>query len=222
MSPGAWIYISIGLAMELSDSSGEFSDEEMDVGSEMSPGSSCKKEVKPYGSSCSSGMDLGDSEQEGELVGSISLPASSEEERGGDEMMDGVDLEMCSAQGASCSNSWRPGVDCGLYITGRDAPPQVQAQVLMANVYLNLKRLPASIAKAVWSSLTPGAPCIVRNFADRLASKLMGISHSLSRKIHDRARAATIGCLLGQQVFRQLLPQQSNRHRIAASELCGP
>ena len=42
-----------------------------------------RKTVKPDGSSCSSGMDLSDSEQKGEIVGSISLSASSEEEGGG-------------------------------------------------------------------------------------------------------------------------------------------
>ena len=83
---------------------------------------------------------------------------------------------------------WRPSVDCGIYMAGRVDSAEVEAQVLSVNVCLNLKRLPSSFAKSLWSCLTPGGPGIVCNFADRLASKLMGISHSKARKIHERER----------------------------------
>ena len=101
------------------------------------------------------------------------------------EAHDGSD---CPVQGAPSSNSWRPSVDCGIYMTGRVDSAEVEAQVLSVNVCLNLKRLPSSFAKSLWSCLTPGGPGIVCNFADRFASKLMGISHSKARKIHERVR----------------------------------
>ena len=83
---------------------------------------------------------------------------------------------------------WRPSVDCGIYMTGHVDSAEVEAQVLSVNVCLNLKRLPSSFAKSLWSCLTLGGPGIVYNFDDRLASKLMGISHSKARKIHERVR----------------------------------
>ena len=39
-------------------------------------------------------------------------------------------VAMCYVQGAPSSNSWRPSVDCGIYMTGRVDSAEVQAQVL--------------------------------------------------------------------------------------------
>ena len=121
------------------------------------------------GSDGSDAMDLGDSESE---------------PLGGN----GGGRRLCSSPAVCGGGGWRPGADCGVHLSARDAPPQIQAQVLITNVYLNLKRLPAAIAKAIWSHLTPGGDAILRNFADRLASKFMGVSHSMARRIHDRLR----------------------------------
>ena len=130
--------------------------EEMSLPS--SPGLGSFDEAASLTGSSSSGMDLGDSECE------------SHSDK--------------NALGSSIA--WHPGEDCGKYVRGNEAPPQIQAQVLITNVYLNLRRLPTSVAKAVWSGLAPQGPSIVRNFADRLCSKFMGISHSMARTIHDR------------------------------------
>ena len=192
------------VAMELSDAADEMSSKEMDVDSademsskEMDIDSDLSLASPPPeahdGSDCSSSMDWNDTEPPRGMIRGMSLSASSEEE-GQDESegremdLEDSDVEMCSVQGAPSSNSWRPSVDCGIYMTGRVDSAEVQAQVLIVNVYLNLKRLPSSFAKSLWSCLTPGGPGIVCNFADRLASKLMGISHSKARKIHERVR----------------------------------
>ena len=192
------------VAMELSDAADEMSSPEMDVDSademsskEMDIDSDLSLASPPPeahdGSDCSSSMDWNDKEPPRGMIRGMSLSASSEEE-GQDESegremdLEDSDVEMCSVQGAPSSNSWRPSVDCGIYMTGRVDSAEVQAQVLIVNVYLNLKRLPSSFAKGLWSCLTPDGPGIVCNFADRLASKLMGISHSKARKIHERVR----------------------------------
>ena len=65
------------------------------------------------------------------MIRGMSLSASSEEE-GQDESegremdLEDSDVEMCSVQGAPSSNSWRPSVDCGIYMTGRVDSAEVQ------------------------------------------------------------------------------------------------
>ena len=132
--------------MELSDSTDEMSSKEMDIDSDLSLASPPPKAHD--GSDCSSGLDLtSDTEPQGGMIRGMSLSASSEEE-GQDESegrevdLEDSDVEMCSVQGAPSSNSWRPSVDCGIYMTGREDSAGVQSQVLIVNVYLNLKRLP--------------------------------------------------------------------------------
>ena len=102
-----------------------------------------------------------------------------------------------------------------MHLSARDAPPQIQAQVLITNVYLNLKRLPVAVAKAVWSHLTPGGDAIVRNFADRLASKFMGVSHSMARKIHDRLRDCGWDPAAVEAGVSAASPSQEQRHALA-------
>ena len=53
--------------------------------------------------------------------------------------------------GVGRHGGWQPGFNCGSFLDARAAPPQIQAQVLIANCYLNLKRLTPVTCKAVWS-----------------------------------------------------------------------
>ena len=184
----AWVSSHTGqhrcccVAMELSDAADEKSSKEMDVDS-----------ADDTSSNDMDSTDWNDTEPPRRMNRDMSLSASPEEE-GQDESegremdLEDSDVEMCSVHGAPSSKSWRPSVDCGIYRTGRVDSAEVEAQVLSVNVCLNLKRLPSSFAKSLWSCLTLGGPGIVCNFDDRLASKLMGISHSKARKIHERVR----------------------------------
>jgi len=127
-------------------------------------------------------------------------PHNGSEGSDGSNGMDLADFESEASEGTlggTCLRSsrvgcggggWQPGVNCGVYLSHRDHLPVIQAQVLITNVYLNLKRLPPAVAKALWLSLNPGVVCIKRNFADRLASKLMGVSQSRARTLHNHLR----------------------------------
>ena len=83
------------------------------------------------------------------------------------------------------AGGWRPGINCGQWLVGKRGLG-TQAQVLIANVYLNLRLLPAKICQAVLSHL---GVRVTRNFADRLAGRLCGVSHSTGRWVHDRLSA---------------------------------
>eukprot|EP00974_Lingulodinium_polyedra_P102111 9888086-Lingulodinium_polyedra.AAC.1 len=72
--------------------------------------------------------------------------------------MDLGDNESNSDRGVELCGGWQPGAHCGSFLDARAAPPQVQAEVLIANLYLNLGRLSSAACKAVWSCLTPGGP----------------------------------------------------------------
>jgi hypothetical protein len=97
-----------------------------------------------------------------------------------DEGFDEPDLE----EGQVFWPSWRPGENCGDFVCGRRAFG-VQAQVLICNVYLNMRQLPAKLAKEVLLCLPPGCD-VARNFADRLSSRILGLAHSTARAVHDR------------------------------------
>ena len=97
---------------------------------------------------------------------------SSEDERRSLQEGHGLPEDDVSDQFAS---GWRPGQHAGSFV-GRDAPLSAQAQVLVANVYLALKRLPrealASVTNALGRHGTESRPL-------RAASALLGISRSM-------------------------------------------
>ena len=126
--------VDIG-AMELSDAemdvdSGEdICSNDMDIDSDLSLASPPPEAHD--GSDCSSSMDGDDTEPPRGMNRDMSLSTSSEEE-GQDESegremdLEDSDVEMCSVQGAPPSNSWRPSLDCGIYMTGRVDSAEVQ------------------------------------------------------------------------------------------------
>ena len=84
---------------------------------------------------------------------------------------------------------WHPGKDCGIsFLSERDAPLPSSAQVIVTNLYINLRRLPKNVCQMILAVLAPRA-LVVRNFADRAAAALAGFSHSFARRVHDRVRA---------------------------------
>ena len=84
--------------------------------------------------------------------------------------------------------AWRPGWNCGEWIRGRRAFGQ-QAQVLITNVYLNLRLLPNTLAAAVLAHLSPGRQ-VKNNFADKLSGRLLGLSHSVARSVYNTLMGA--------------------------------
>lgn len=105
-----------------------------------------------------------------------------------DETDEGTDAQSGESEGGMQHASWHPGRDCGEWIRGRRAL-DVQAQVLIGNAYLNLRRLPSNLAHAVLDNLSPGNR-VTRNFADRLSGLLLGLAVSTARTVYDRLSAS--------------------------------
>lgn len=96
-------------------------------------------------------------------------------------------LPDCDAE-ALAPSTWRPGENCGQWIRRGLNGFGVQAQVLICNVYLNVRRMPAALAQTVLRTLLPGSHAS-RNFADRVSAQLLGLSHGAARSVYDRLSA---------------------------------
>jgi hypothetical protein len=70
-----------------------------------------------------------------------------------DPRSDGLSCIMESEETQHGSMGWNPGWSVGEWV-GRASPLSPQSQVLVANVYFCLKRLPKAVLKAVTSTLT--------------------------------------------------------------------
>ena len=82
---------------------------------------------------------------------------------------------------------WLPGKNCGEFgAAAHFSAPLVQ--VILTNLFANLQRLPSFLCKNVLSHLRPKASLPKRNFADMLASWLLGISHSRARRTFNQVR----------------------------------
>jgi hypothetical protein len=71
---------------------------------------------------------------------------------------------------ATHQDKWTPGLDCGDLVLGKVAPLLSQGQVLVMNVYVNLRRIPASLCRTVLGSL--GYRDKNRNYSDWCAAAL--------------------------------------------------
>ena len=76
---------------------------------------------------------------------------------------------------------WRPGSNCGPWVAGKVAPLLAQGQVLVANAYVNMRRLPVGVCQTVLSHL--GMQGVCRNYADWCAAAIMGISRNMVRTL---------------------------------------
>ena len=56
---------------------------------------------------------------------------------------------------------WRPGIDCGDWALGKSARLFAQGQVLVMNVYVNLRRVPASLFLELLTYLGRGSVSII-------------------------------------------------------------
>ena len=103
-----------------------------------------------------------------------------------------MDLDSSIDQEAEAAvkpaKGWRPGKDCGSF-DGFGTP---LVQVILANVFLNARRLGSALSKALLRRLLPNdQPAPRRNFADRIVAQMAGVSLSRGRRVYDQARAMT-------------------------------
>ena len=128
------------------------------------------------------GLDLAESNissgTDGMDVDQISSGSEKLSSHGQDIPEQGMECDSCSErEGAEkAAIGWRPGQDCG----GFDLYDASQlAQVILTNLYVNVRRLTSTLSKALLSQLLPkGAPIPTRNFPDRVTAVFAGVSHS--------------------------------------------
>jgi hypothetical protein len=77
------------------------------------------------------------------------------------------------------SDVWTPGLDCGTWVLGKVAQRLSQGQVLVMNVYVNLRRIPGNVCRTVLDSLSHKG--IRKNYIDWCAATLLGISRNMMR-----------------------------------------
>jgi len=118
-------------------------------------------------------------------------------------------------EGSTPTPSWTPGANCGLWIQGK-LGLGMEAQVLLANAYVNLRRLPSSICKTMLGHLlAQGEALPRRNYPDRLASALFGISRSTCRWVYEQMVRCSWQPDAG-QMGRQASPQLPDPNTEAA------
>ena len=83
---------------------------------------------------------------------------------------------------------WKPGHDCGEFGSTSSSFSLPLMQVVLTNIYCNLRRLPPTLCKSILSRLRPKAPQPTRNFADFTAAWLLGISCWRVRRTFDEVR----------------------------------
>ena len=101
-----------------------------------------------------------------------------------------MDLYSSSDQEAEAAvkpaKGWRPGKDCGSF-DGFGTP---LVQVILANLFLNARRLGSALGRSLLRRLLPNdQPAPRRNFADRIVAQMAGVSLSRGRRVYDQVRA---------------------------------
>jgi hypothetical protein len=156
------------------------------------------------------GFELEESEQEIDILSEASMGCQLSEDSGGDAGLDltldctdgfsppthwedvagfTFEADCCPSQTGSTNNSssvnWQPGVDTGSFIARSVAPVTEQGQVLMANVYLSMKKLERSALKSICTSLGK-ASLLGEPLARSAASAILCIPSSTLRDVISR------------------------------------
>ena len=91
------------------------------------------------------------------------------------------------------AGDWRPGSDCGSWVSSL-VPIAAQGQVLIANVLVNLRRLPVETARALYRGLCPSRAAPFRPpEPSRLTSLLCGVGLSTVNRLRDKFDRAEWG-----------------------------
>ena len=155
----------------------------------------CSESATPPGptSDCISDFEMHastDNEDSGMLLETNDAPDSlSEASRVAVDAPSDMVLDDCSDSEVPAEvlfeGGWMPGKNCGKFDSVFDAP---LARVLTTNLFINLRRLPTAHCKNMLHHLQSGQEPVRRNFPDRAASALLGISHRRARRVHDAVR----------------------------------
>ena len=140
----------------------------------------------------SSDTDACPSRTESDMSDNMGMQLGSTSDEGGSSPCDrdgmvldssGSDQEAEAA--VKPAGGWRPGKDCGSF-DGFGTP---LVQVILANLYLNARRLGSVLCKSLLRRLLPkGASIPTRNFTDRIVAQMSGVSNSRGRRVHDQVR----------------------------------
>lgn len=83
-------------------------------------------------------------------------------------------------------SSWNPGLDVGSWVRRRWAPLNAQCQVLLANVVLNLKKLPPAVLRSMLDYLPSFPECSVSSLHFRAASWLVRLPQGTLRNMYQK------------------------------------
>jgi len=164
----------LGALSELSESDTEYevasdSDSPMDL---VNAGGQCELQSVDCSSS--------DSDHPVRLEGSKDLPMPAEDSDS-DARCVGVKLAADSADASPSARGWKPGENVGEWL-GRAEREQPQAQVLICNTLLTIKRLPGAVLRAVAQALSVAAGSC-GSLALRVAGAMLGISASRAWRV---------------------------------------
>ena len=90
------------------------------------------------------------------------------------------------------ASSWTVGRDCGTWIShgGTNAARLQTSRALLTNLFVNVRRLPSSLAQAVLQALRPQTRIATR-VVDCVVSALCGVGQNLARQHFNAIRSNT-------------------------------
>jgi hypothetical protein len=180
---------------------------------------------------------------------SIELSGDEDDEKSGDESFDAADI-ACSHEGMDLSegesdvpvgthncdadlsgeeetemnaSAWSPGANCGPYLRQHATGAGVQAQVLVANVFLNVSRLPADILKQVAAAF--GANVSRYHYADVVTKRFLGVGLNFASRLVKRLTkngwvpTSTEPRARGQNDNIRLTPEAREEHQLRAMRI---
>ena len=100
----------------------------------------------------------------------------------------GFDLGECSLDHDVDHSGWKPGINVGDFIRRVKEPLTEQSQVLIANAYASLARLPTKYLKDLCSKLLPMGSATVRPWALQAAAQITRVAGNTIGCVWDRLR----------------------------------
>ena len=83
-------------------------------------------------------------------------------------------------------SAWHPGLDVGTWVRRRWAPLNAQCQVLLANLVLNLKKMPQTVLRSMVQHLPCFQECSVSSLPFRAASWLVRLPQGTLRNMYQK------------------------------------
>lgn len=83
-------------------------------------------------------------------------------------------------------SAWHPGMDVGTWVRRRWAPLNAQCQVLLANLVLNLKKMPPTVLRSMVQHLPCFQECSVSSLPFRAASWLVRLPQGTLRNMYQK------------------------------------